>query len=74
MTIILFGAEFCNACNQAKTLLGESPIDWAYKDVLQIPSYLGDIPMLQFEDGTQIIGLGPINQFIQQWKKENGFL
>ena len=74
MTVILYGADFCNACNQAKTLLGQTPIDWAYQDVKQISDFIGDIPLLKLEDGTEIRGLGPINSFIHKWKQENGFV
>jgi glutaredoxin-related protein len=73
MTLTLYGSESCNACIQAKMLLGQTPIDWAYVDVSQVVGYAGEIPGLQFEDGSIIIGLGAINMFIQKWKQENGF-
>lgn len=74
MTLILYGSDSCTACMQAKTLLGQTPMDWSYTDVSQVVGYAGEIPMLQIENGTQIVGLGQINAFIKQWKRENGFL
>jgi glutaredoxin-related protein len=74
MTIIIFGNEACTACKQALNEISKTPMDFKYVDVSTIQGYEGDIPAIQFEDGAWIIGLGPILNYIKEWKKENGFL
>ena len=61
----LFGADSCIACKQAMTLLNEqTSLAWEYVDVAAI-NFEGEIPRLVLDDGRNIIGLGPINKFIQ---------
>ena len=65
----LWGAESCNACVQAKTLLQRTPLEWRYVDVANT-GFEGMIPRLVLDDGTQIVNLGPINNFIKQELKK----
>jgi glutaredoxin-related protein len=69
MSILLYGSETCSACKLAMTLLGRTPIDWQYVDVRSI-NYQGEIPVLILEDGTMIVGLGQINNYVKSF----GFL
>jgi hypothetical protein len=46
-------------------LLGRTPLEWQPIDISQIPGYQGEIPMLETEEGKQIIGLGAITQYIR---------
>jgi len=68
MTAILYGTDNCPACEEAKTLLGRTPLDWRYVDTKK-SFYKGDLPALQFETGHWLVGLAAITQYI----KKQGF-
>ena len=62
----LYGTDACNACGIAQTLLKENGYgyyDWV--DVKQIQGFNGELPQLELDDGTIIIGLGQINNWVK---------
>jgi len=65
----LWGADSCPSCRQALTLLQRAHIEFRYVDVAKI-AFEGEIPRVILGNGTQIIGLGPINNYIKQQLRE----
>ena len=61
----LYGSPVCTSCKQALMLLSQYPIEWQYIDVSQIQGYQGDIPLLELEDGQQLVGLPAIAQYVR---------
>ena len=70
--IELWGSDACPSCKQAVMLISKIPIEWKYVDVA-VTNFEGEIPRLILEDGTHIVGLGPINNYLKEWKKRMGF-
>ena len=66
--IEIWGADSCPSCKQALALLLRALIEFRYVDVSKT-DFEGEIPRIILEDGTHIIGLGPINNYIKQWRK-----
>jgi arsenate reductase-like glutaredoxin family protein len=56
--IKLYGFESCGPCKQIKRLLDKFGIEYKYIDVLKKKLHFVSVPILELEDGTQIIGLG----------------
>jgi glutaredoxin len=69
----LYGNEACVSCKQALLLLNMTPMEFQYVDVSLIPDYKGEIPVMKLEDGSFIIGLGQITNYVREWKRINGF-
>ena len=67
----LWGSEACKPCRYVLKLLEGTPLNFRYVDVGRI-HFEGSIPRLVFDDGTQIIGVGPIHVFINEKLKELG--
>jgi len=66
MTMILYGFEACTSCKQARDLLGRTPVDWKYVDVVKEPDkYKGDCPALRLETEHWFIGLAQITQYLK---------
>lgn len=72
--LYLYGSGTCTGCKQALLLLNMTPIEFQYVDISKLQGYVGEIPALQLEDGSFIIGLGQITNYIREWKRMNGFL
>lgn len=63
--IELWGVESCIACKQATMLLEKANFKFKYVSV-ENTGFEGELPRLVFDDGTNIVGLGPIHRFIIQ--------
>ena len=62
----LYGTDTCNACTIAKKLLtdkGYGYYEWV--DVKHIQGFSGEIPQLELDDGTMIVSLGQINNWVK---------
>lgn len=70
--IKLYGFEACGPCKQIKRLLDKFGIEYEYIDVLKKKGSFGSVPMIELEDGTQIIGLGKtMTDYIKKLGKEH---
>lgn len=69
----LYGTDACRACDIAKKLLKENGYghyDWV--DVKRIQGFNGELPQLELDDGTTIIGLGQINNWVKVQQQMRG--
>jgi len=63
--IYYYGNEACTGCKITKMMMDKTGIIYQFIDVATIPGFEGDIPQLQLDDGTLLIG----NQEIRQWMR-----
>lgn len=69
--IKLYGFESCGPCKQVKRLLDKFNVEYEYIDVLKKKKSFGSVPILELEDGTQIVGLGKtMTEYIRKLGKE----
>ena len=62
-----YGAATCSKCDVAKKLLESMGYQFEYVDVATIPGYTGVLPMLEFDDGTVLVGLLRIKQYLRRY-------
>ena len=72
--IKLYGFESCGPYKQVKRLLDKFGIKYEYIDVLKKKGDFGAVfPILELEDGTQIIGLGKtMTNYIRRLAESTG--
>ncbi len=64
MTLRLYGSDACTDCILAKKLLEGYGIEYEWIDVATITGFEGEIPRLIPDNGSIIIGLGKIKNYI----------
>ena len=67
--IRLFGSDVCEPCKQVRRLLTKFGVEHEYIDVSRT-DYTGEIPYLELEDGTIIMGLPNIAQYLRSIRRQ----
>lgn len=73
--IELWGNDTCESCNQIRSMLGQTPLEWKYVDVANPNiNYTGPIPLLvDTETGARIEYQVPIKNYVLKKLREMGF-
>jgi len=68
--IKLYGFEECKPCRQVKRLLKKFDVEFEYIDVLKKNIDFVAVPILELENGEQLMNLNSITKYLRELRKK----